>query len=168
MHPDLARLARLVGTWTGTGHGDYPTIEPFDYRETVRFDQRGDKPFLAYAQQTAHAVDGRPLHIETGYLRPAGADRAELVVVQPTGIVEVDEGELHEGPDGTLDLVLRSVHVARTTTAKEVTAVERRLHLMDDVLRTTLDMAAVGQPLHRHLAAELRRADEPGQADRGR
>lgn len=155
LHPDVAHLAPLLGEWSGTGHGTYPTVAPFDYVETVRFGHVG-KPFLTYEQRTRHALDGAPSHAESGYLRPAGPGRAELVLAQPSGVVEVDEGTV-EATGATLQLVLRSRLVGLATTAKEVRSVERTLTVDGDVLRTSLSMAAVGQPLTHHVAAELRR-----------
>lgn len=178
LHPDLADLAPLLGEWSGQGSGSYPTIAPFDYAEAIVFGHTG-KAFLTYVQRTRALDDGRALHGEAGFLRPAGRGRVELVVAQPTGVVEVDEGvvavgegraesgveagvEADEGepgrPSGGLSLVLRSRTVGTTTSAKEVTAVERTLALEGDVLRTTLAMAAVGHPLTHHLASQLHRS----------
>ncbi|SRR5579875_356544 len=148
-HPAIAPIAVLVGRWSGRGHGEYPTIEGFDYDETVEFSHVG-KPFLVYRQTTTDPGDGRPLHEELGYWRLARPNWVEIVVAQPTGIVEVSEGEF----DGS-SFRLRSKAVQRATSAKEVTVIERDLNIDGDVLRYSLRMAAVGHPLARHLSAEL-------------
>ena len=47
-----ALLEMLAGEWTGAGIGLYPTIEPFEYLETLRFalDEKGAN--LHYEQKT--------------------------------------------------------------------------------------------------------------------
>lgn len=155
VHPDVASISDLLGTWTGRGHGEYPTIEPFDYDETVSFGHAG-KPFLTYEQRTRHATDGRPLHAETGYWRVVhtgdGPVWLEVVLTHPTGLLEMLTGTADGG-----DIHLVSTSVIHTPTAKEVTAIERRIHVDGDVLRYQVHMAAVGQPMTLHLSAELER-----------
>jgi hypothetical protein len=158
LHPDLAPLSFLLGRWEGAGVGGYPTIESFRFGQEISFSHNG-KPFLIYASRSwLLDEDGnlvRPLATETGYWRPQPGGQLELILAHPTGIAEIYVGEV----TGT-KIELRTDVVARTTSAKEVTAGHRLYGLVgpDLDLGWAYDMAAVGQPLQPHLSAQLKRA----------
>lgn len=156
LHPDIAPLAFLVGTWEGDGVGVYPTIAGFSYHEAISFVAPPGKPFLHYTQRTFrtgdHPESGTPLHTEAGYVRPVGDTGVEATIAQPSGIVEVHSGII----DGT-SLVLVSDTVAVTRTAKDVRSVERRINVAGDELSYELWMGAVEQPHQLHLKAVLER-----------
>lgn len=154
-HPDIAGLAFLVGTWRGSGHGVYPTIEDFDYLEEITI-LPGPKPFLVYTQRTRSPTTGEPMHSESGYFRLLDGS-PELVLAQPTGIVEVHRGTL----EGT-SVRLGTTDVGATPSAvhHRVTEVTRHMTVEADQLRYQLSMAAVGQPLQVHLDAVLHRVAE--------
>jgi hypothetical protein len=152
MHEALKPLAFLVGTWTGSGRGDYPTIESFGYDEEITVAPLGPKPMLRYSQLTWAAGTRDPMHSEVGYIRPAGDHAAELVIAQPTGITEI-----HSGTVSGSSARFQTVSVGRAPTAKEVTTVERRIEVTGDQLSYELWMGAVGQPHQIHLEATLER-----------
>jgi hypothetical protein len=147
----LSELRFLVGKWRGGGRGEYPTVDDFVYREECRFSP-APKPFLVYAQATRDEADD-PLHAETGYWRPAGPGRVEVTIVHGNGWVEVAAGTVA----GQVVEIASTAMVGTPTAEDDVTALRRRVEVDGDVLRYTLDMAACGNPLVRHLEAELRR-----------
>lgn len=150
-HPTIAPL---IGTWRGVGHGDYPTIERFDYREEITFSAPPTKPFLSYVQRTQRiGGEEEPLHAESGYLRVADDGHLEWMIAQPTGIVEIQRGTAT--PDS---YHFTSEHVLGSKTAKLVRRVDRRLDLVSlDQIRYELWMEAVGQAHQIHLIAVLDR-----------
>jgi hypothetical protein len=155
LHAACEALAPLVGTWSGPGEGHYPTIPDFSYLEELSFGHVG-KPFLAMTQRTRDPVTDAPLHSEVGYLRPQPHAAMELVLTQPTGVVEIHIGSVAE-VGGSLVVDLRTERVEGTRTAKPITEVRRRLEVDGDDLVSEMWMAAMGQPLTHHLRAELTR-----------
>jgi len=153
LNPALKPVAFLLGTWRGEGEGQYPTIEPFRYREEIRFSHNG-KAFLIYAQRTEAIDTGQPMHGEAGYLRLVGDGRVEFVIAQPIGFAEISLGRV----DGQR-IDVESASVGRTPTAKSVTRISRSVWLDGDTLRYELKMGMKGVPLARHLVASFRRSD---------
>jgi len=157
LHPDLRHLAPLLGTWSGAGHGEYPTIAPFDYAESITFSHVG-KPFLAYVQRTRSvggASPGQPMHAESGYWRFPTPATVEVVLSHPTGITEVEEGTIELTIDGSITMQLATTQIALSSTAKSVAGLERTIRIQGDELRYEVRMAAVGVPMRHHLAATL-------------
>ncbi len=150
IHPDVESVRFLLGRWEGRGKGDYPTVEPFEYIETLWFDAGPGKPWVAYRQATRDAATNEPLHAESGYLRVLPGHRLEMIIAQPTGIAEVHTGTV----DGT-HIHLRAGHVETAPSAKDVTDVERHITVDGDTMTYRLSMAAVGEELQRHLTATL-------------
>ncbi len=156
---EVAALAAFIGVWVGRGDGRYPTISPFSYTEEIELRAVPGKPLLAYRSATRAADDGRTLHGESGFWRLVGPDLVELVVAQGAGLVEIAEGVLESsgGPGTGSAEVIVSGTVSGTSTAKEVSATERRYRVDSDRLTYEVAMAAVGQPLQHHLRGELTR-----------
>ena len=98
---------------------------------------------------------GRPLATETGYWRPQPDGQVEVLLAPPTGITEIYLGEV----TGT-KIEMSTDVVARTSSAKEVTAGHRLYGMVGLDLAWAYDMAAVGQPLQPHLSAQLKRLDQ--------
>jgi len=138
------------------GSGHYPTIADFGYIEEVTFGHVG-KPFLSMSQRTRDSSTNEPLHAESGFLRAIGGGSVELVVAQPSGIVEIDTGAVAKRGDG-IELDLESVDVVVAPSAKTVTAVRRLFRVAGDEMVIEMWMAAVGKPLTHHLRSELTRA----------
>lgn len=154
LHPDLLPVAFLLGQWHGNGHGDYPTIEAFQFGQELGFTHDG-RPFLHYFSRTwlldeqGHEV--RPLALETGFLRVRADSEIELLLTHPTGFAEIYYGSV----DGAR-LVLSTDAVVRTSSAKEYVAGHRLYGLVEGDLLWTFDMAAQGERLQPHIWARLR------------
>lgn len=156
LHPDCAQVAWLLGTWRGNGHGDYPTIEPFQYGQELIFTHDG-RPFFHYFAR-AWIVDDqgekvRNAALETGFLRCRPEGRLELVLAHSSGISEIWYGAAGDGR-----LELHTAGVGFTESAKEVTGGSRMYGNVEGELLYAYDMEAVGQERQPHLWARLVRA----------
>ena len=154
--PPLVPIAWLLGTWRGNGHGDYPTIDAFQFGQELIFTHDG-RPFFHYMAR-AWVVDEqgevvRQAQMESGFLRCPEPGRLELVLAHNTGISEIWYGAAEGGK-----IELRTAGVGFTETAKEVTAGSRMYGNVEGDLLYAIDLAMVGQELQPHLWARLKRA----------
>ena len=153
-------LIHLVGTWSGTGRAEYPTITPVDFREELVFEHNTKDPALHYVQRTWR-VSGEPLFWESGFLIDKGGGIFELVSAQKSGRVEVLRGPAARSGDAALVLALRSIHIVndgRMITSQRVfritTAVIEYEHGM-----STQTHPAMARHVRSRLERSLRRSD---------
>jgi len=165
--PDvLLPLAFLIGTWRGEGQGAVPggAAPDFPYLEELTIRNDDGLPWLTYETKAVHPIERHiVLHVEHGWIRPQpaaddGTVSVEMVLAQPTGVVEVLVGELVEGPSGP-HVELASDVIARTPTATEVSADKRLYAVRGGKLMYAIDLATGEDGLVPHLAAALDPAD---------
>lgn len=162
LNPDCAPIAWLLGAWRGNGHGDYPTIEKFEFEQELVFQQDG-RPFFLYSArswiidpETKERI--RPGGMETGFIRSKlvepGKAKIEVVLAHQSGIADVWYGDAGDGK-----IEIATLGVGRTETAKEVTAGHRLYGNVNGQLLYAYDMKAMGQELQPHLWAQLNRVE---------
>jgi hypothetical protein len=99
----LELLKSLVSKWSGTGRGEYPTIEPFEYLETLRF-CADDRAFVHYEQVTRRRNIGTeiytPSHWENGFIHLLEDGTIRVNNAQSGGRVEVLDGTLEQIQNG--------------------------------------------------------------------
>jgi hypothetical protein len=155
LHPQCGPVAWLLGTWAGNGHGDYPTIDSFQFGQELIFTHDG-RPFLHYMSR-AWIVDEagekvRDGALETGFLRCLPDGQVELLLTHNTGFVEIYYGTAAGGK-----LEVSTDAVVRTQTAKEYVGGHRLYGNVEGDLLYAYDMAAMGEALQPHLWARLKR-----------
>lgn len=156
---DLFKI--LAGEWVGTGLGQYPTIESFEYLETLRFTLDETRPLMHYEQKTRRRNIGQaefvPSHWETGFLGLKSDDRIEIANAQSGGRVEVMNGTIEPTPTG-LVLQLRSSLFANDPRMQETA---RTITVDGNTLHYTMHMQTIKVPqLAIHLEATLHRQQE--------
>lgn len=145
----------IAGQYKGKGRGQYPTIDSFEYDETIKF-TLSTKGFLVYSQSSSNPIDRTPMHSECGYLRVMNDLSVELLISQPTGISEVATGTALVKSDGAIEIRVDSLP-STTPTAKLVTRVARRYCFDAWGMRYELDMAMENVEMTLHLVASLTR-----------
>ena len=151
-------LAWLIGRWEGAGVLGYPTIESAHFGQEIEVTHDG-RPFLkwesrAWILDSATGERVRPAAVESGFWRPLPDGEVELLLVHPTGILEMYYGTVEPAK-----IRLKTDSVMRSPRAKEYNAATRMYGLVESQLFWVMDMAAVGQELQSHVSARLKRVE---------
>lgn len=170
LNPALMGLAWLIGSWQGNGHGAWPVDDgaddhgsrpegsgEFEFGQQIDFVTNGSG-YLHYLSQT-WTLDGagqpeRPLGMETGFWRPAGDGKLEVVLASSQGWADVWIGSVS---GAKIELV--SDVVARTETAVPAYTGGHRLYgTVDGYLMWAFDRATADVELQPYMWGKLRRA----------
>ena len=149
-------ITLLEGAWQGQGHGQFPTVTSFDYREMLTFTRRNEKT-LAYEQRTQKRYDGTnefvESHWENGFIRVLESGQLELISAQ------IGRSEVLIGSVERLATMIRISFVSKTiSNDPRMISSARSFELEGDTLRYTMEMqtTAVDQSTQ-HLKITLQR-----------
>lgn len=147
-------LAQLLGTWRGSGTGEFPSMATFGYEEEIRFLDIGSRD-LVYLQRGWDPATGDILHAEAGMWRAMPDGVLAATIAQPR-TTEVAEGKISPGL-----VVLASTSVGRAANAPPLAATRRTYRLSGDKLTYVVEMTTLEVTQStRHLVGALRRDAE--------
>ena len=151
-------IERLVGSWEGSGSGEFPTIEDFTYREHLEISTAAEGKSLHYRQETRRTNVDPPVgsHVETGFITIMADGDIEVLNAQGNDRTEVLRGTATPTETG-FHLALRSTSLAHDG---RMVSSWRTWVLEGDRFTYTMGMRTTATDEEApHLAAELRRAD---------
>jgi hypothetical protein len=149
-------LTRLIGLWKGTGRGEFPTIEPFTFREVFEVTEAVPRESLHYRQWTWR-TDANPeamSHVETGFINLASGGNVEILSAQGGNRVEVLTGIMERTKLG-FTMSLRSTSIVND---ERMVTSWREWHLAADRFMYSMGMSTTEVPdgAH-HLSGQLQR-----------
>lgn len=157
----ISNLKLLSGVWAGNGSGQFPTIDPFRYREILRITTNEMEPGIAFEQTTWKLFDDgsaeEPLHWESGFFLVRDDGKIDLLNAQNSGRVEVLSGEMSvaKSSPNAFTLNLRSVILAHDPQMRQ----SRRIFtFQENQLTYSVDMATDKvADIQSHLNCQLTR-----------
>jgi hypothetical protein len=147
----------LEGTWTGEGRGSFPTIDSFEYRETLIFTRRNENSLL-YEQRTDRRLQGQDgyvkSHWETGFLQILETGGIALNNAQIGGRNEVLIGTIE-----TVDQIIRLHFASKGLMNDErMIASARTIEIHPNMLKYEMGMKTTRvDAMTTHLTATLHR-----------
>jgi hypothetical protein len=153
---DWSSLTQLIGVWKGSGRGEFPTIEPFTYREIFEVTEAVAGESLHYRQRTWRtSADPEVMsHVETGFINLAPEATIEILNAQGPNRVELLTGSMERTMLG-FSISLRSRSIVGDD--RMITS-WRELQLATNGFSYSMGMSTTVVPdgAH-HLSAELHR-----------
>ena len=148
------KLHFLLGTWSGIGNGQFPTIKSFTYSENLAFNFDGVNDLIHYEQRTWLAPDNTPSHWESGFIKPVEGeeDIFEISNSQDSGRVEVLRGEYTRKDD--IDILHFKMKLIQND--PRMVSSERIFTIQDNQLSYIKKMSTLNTKEHQqHLQAML-------------
>lgn len=152
----MGLMQRFVGSWTGEGQGQFPTMDPFDYDETLTFKLVDGFPILQFEQRAIVTTPNRPSHFEVGVMKVLDDGTIQLGDIGNGVRGEIMEGTVAE-EDGKVTLNLTSIAFANDA---RMIASRRVIVIKDGILTYKMFMTTATTPEpqeHLHLSASLTR-----------
>ena len=158
---NLQFVKKLEGVWVGRGVGVYPPrVARFEYEEHLTVKATAKPTVWEFRSATKHAISGKPMHVEVGYMRAQQTGGVELVASHPFGLTEISSGTCVDDDRVELHASSNTLMRVGSATSPHTTGLRRLYAFSDDgdSLTFIMDMATSNHPeLQNHLVCKLQR-----------